>query len=82
MLPLKKFSLYSPCRSTHERLDIIDESVLALSLTRNLTVSTNTRITTTAIICICMRCIPYAMIQVWGLFPFICIQVLSEPLVE
>ena len=82
MLPFKKFSLYSPCRSTHERLDIIDESVLALSLTRNLTVSTNTRITTTAIICICMRYIPYAMIQVWGLLPFICIQVLSEPLVE
>ena len=81
MLPIKKLSLYSPCRSTHERLDIIDESVFALSLTRNLTVSTNTRITTTTIICICMRCIPYAMIRVWGLFPFICIQVLSEPLV-
>lgn len=81
MLPIKKLSLYSPCRSTHERLNIIDESVFALSLTRNLTVSTNTRITIMAIICICMRCIPYAMIQVWGLFPFICIQVLSEPLV-
>ena len=58
----------------------IDESVFALSLKRNLTVSMNTRMTTTPFHLYSFACSPHSTIQVWGLFLFTCIRVLSEPL--
>lgn len=56
--------------------DIFDESVLLLSLTGNLTVFKNTRITITLITCIGMFILNIS--NKCGVL-FICIRVLSEP---
>ena len=64
--------------------DILDESVSLLSLIRNLTVSSKTRITTTLIICFGMCTLfqsPHTE-QVWGIVLVYSSWVLSEPLIR